>query len=115
MYYPAAEDYIKRVNESLPEPLTERELEDGVIKPIVKTNYKFKNDTFLCIINATPAEIKRFNQSLSKKAQHKEKAAAAKNARDELILQLHNEGLNVSAIAKQVGCARNTVYKILKK
>ena len=115
MYYPAAEDYIKRVNESLPEPLTERELEDGVIKPIVKTNYKFKNDTFLGIINATPAEIKRFNQSLSKKAQHKEKAAAAKNARDELILQLHNEGLNVSAIAKQVGCARNTVYKILKK
>ncbi len=107
-------NYIKYVNSTLPDPLTDSEIE-ATIKSVYNHNYKYTNEKFLELCGATPKEIKYFNRSTEKKIK---KAAASKKKleRDAKVFELWDAGeTNISYIAKTVGCARNTVYSLVSQ
>lgn len=107
-----AQDYIKSVNSSLFEPLSDSEIL-AITNYVHNHNWKIGNDKFLEFCVATPEEIKYFNRS-NKKYEKKLAAKKKKMDRDAKILELWDNGeKNIALIARTVGCSRPTVYSVV--
>ena len=109
----AANEYLRSVNASLDNPLSDNELENAVIMSISRRNYKFKTKSFLELVGATPEEVQYFNRSTVKK-EKKAVAQKKKLERDNKIYELWDSGCtNISEIARAAGCSRDTVRRVV--
>lgn len=104
--------YIHAVNSGFDDPLPDNEVE-ATLKGVYNHNYKYTNKKFLELVKATPEEIKYFNRG--KKRSEQLAAHLKKMNRDEKILSLWDSGESVTSIARTVGCARNTVYAVIRQ
>lgn len=121
-----AESKVETMNARLTSPVSVREL-----KSLNKENknYLFKNITLVDRLDIssdemiflktiiTKDECKRRKRVANNKryASVKQANKELKNQRDTQIKELHERGVKVSEIAKQVGVHRNTVRNVLKK
>ena len=109
-----AQQYILELNASLLDPLDEYEIQGCIFKQIDLCHYRFPNENFLRIVNATEQERELF-YSLSKRRTLQLERRQKKQTRNAQILDLHAKGVSVAAIAREVGCSRPTVYSVLKE
>ncbi len=108
-----AQKYILELNQSLLDPLDEYEIECCIFKQIDLCHYRFPNENFLRIVNASEQEREYF-YSLSKRRTLQLERRQKKQTRNTRILDLYAKGLSVAAIARDVGCSRPTVYSVLR-
>ena len=110
----AAQEYILELNASLPDPLSEYEIKGCIFQQIDKYHYRFPNENFLKIVNATDAEREYF-RSLSKRKTVQQERRNKKEMRDTRIRDLYASGMAITAIAKEIGCSRPTIYSVLRE
>ena len=111
-----ANERIRELNESLTEPLPYNEL-----RTMFKT-FKFKdkpynritNKGFLKLINATDDEIEYFNKSTNARMKEEQKRQAKKEKYNQVI-ELFNQGMKKTDIAKTLNISRPTIDKIIRE
>lgn len=104
-----AQTFVTELNSSLASPLPDKELRH-IFSSFRKKKYRYTDKEFFSLIGYTKKSL----SVPSKKALAKMEVKKKKDSRNEKILSLHESGLSVSAIAREVGCTRPTVYSVLK-
>lgn len=106
---------VYELNNQLTDPLSEKELQT-IINSSEKGMYLYRNSTLTEKLDITDAEINELiTIRRTSRRERREQARAERKNRNELINQLHQRGMSITNIAKEVGVSRPTVYNNLKK
>lgn len=118
-------DWTARVidlNQTFKHPLSDREVEQKVLKYADRRYYKLKTATLIEWLDITNAEQKTLSAligSAEKKARKnnkaKEKTKIKKQQRDFKIIELYKSGLNKTSIARELNVSRPTVIRVIKQ
>lgn len=106
-----ARSQLEEINSSFSNPLPEAEVL-SICNEIERKQHKFSNERFLHFIQATEAERAWFNKS--SREQIAQQKRDEKQKRNEEIIKCHNDGMNISAIARMFNIKRDTVYSVLR-
>lgn len=107
-----ARAYCTEINESFTEPLRYGELL-AIFKEIEKKRHRFTVQKFFDFVNATETEKAWFNKATNKE-KRREAKRQEKAEQYEKVKELHEQGMSIVAISKELNISRPTIYKILK-
>ena len=106
-----AQAYCEEWNSRFAEPLKTSKLCE-IFKDVDRKRYKFTVKKFLDLINATDEERALYHK-LSVKETQKRERHEKKQERNRKVKELHEQGLSIVAISKEMKLSRPTIYKIL--
>jgi DNA-binding CsgD family transcriptional regulator len=120
---------LEEINDSFTSPLDYREIKNLAyeIKYLNLAKYKYTSQKIINDLDITAEEQKRLKTIIGKEEKYrrnnkrrndisKTKGAKAKKAeRNQRIMELHNQGLSNTQIAKELEINRRTVYTVLNK
>lgn len=106
-----AQAYCEDVNRTFAEPLKDSKLW-AIFSDVDRKRYKFTVMKFLDLINATKEERALYHK-LSVKEERKKERHHKKTERNRKVKELHQQGLSIVAISREMNVSRPTIYKIL--
>ena len=106
-----AQAYCEDVNRIFAEPLELSKLW-SIFTDVHKKMYKFTNERFLDLINATDDEKALY--AMSKRKLQQQERQYKKAERNRKIKKLYEQGLSIVAISKEMNVSRPTIYKVLQ-
>lgn len=112
-----AMDYVQKLNQSFPTPLSARDVERSMSSAIT-SRYKFKSTTIIEKLGIKPDEAQLIGLVQKKRDSNRarnERRRDERKKRDKAIMRLHLLGKTVSEITKQVNHAYNTVASVVRR
>lgn len=106
-----AKAYCIELNDTFQEPLKYAEL-CAIFKEIEKKQHRFTVEKFFEFVNATKEERAWFYKSTNKE-KRREAKREEKAKKYGKVKELHEQGMSIVAISKEMNISRPTIYKIL--